>query len=65
MTAHRLITGGEDGAVRAWQPTDDRGIRETTGKWVDAIACGPGGAVAMASSGRNVEVLQARELLRQ
>lgn len=52
-----LACAGEDGSVRT---VDEAGnvaaVWPATGKWVDAMACGPAGAIA-AASGRNVAVL--------
>lgn len=52
-----LTTGGEDGALKRLGA--DGGVallRGATGKWVDAVACGPAGAAA-AASGRSATVL--------
>jgi WD40 repeat protein len=54
----RLATGGEDGSVALLSGDGSVNmLRAATGKWVDAIACGPSGAVA-AASGRVAEVFQ-------
>ncbi|MFZ1813468.1 MAG: WD40 repeat domain-containing protein [Rhizobiaceae bacterium] len=52
-----LVLCGEDGSVSRFTP-DGRAVtlREATGRWVDALACGPGGAVAV-SSGKSLTVL--------
>lgn len=45
-----LVTGGENGAIIGVSGDGSLAIlRQPNGKWVNALACGPGGAVALAS----------------
>lgn len=45
-----LVTGGENGAVNSVAGDGAaRVVREGTGKWINALACGPGGAIAVAA----------------
>ena len=51
-----IFTGGDDGKVAAISSTGAvSDIADEKGKWIDAVACGPDGAVAW-SSGKNVRV---------
>jgi WD40 repeat protein len=52
-----LVTGGENGAITAIAADGAVAVlRQPNGKWLNALACGPGGAVA-AASGRSGVVL--------
>ena len=60
-----LVAGGEDGAVRRLGADGKIVIvREKSGKWVDAVACGPSGALAI-SAGRKIEVVQGGKCMRE
>jgi WD40 repeat protein len=63
--ADGLVAGGEDGAVRRLSASGEISVlREKTGKWVDAVAVGPAGAVAAASA-RHVAVFQHGKVIRE
>jgi WD40 repeat protein len=59
LDGRSLVCAGEDGSIHAVGGDGSvRTFRAATGKWADALACGPAGAVAVAS-GRNATVLLA------
>lgn len=61
----RLVTGGDDGLLVA---TDAKGAAEILadekGRWIDALACGPDGAVAW-SAGKSVKARDGRGRVKQ
>ncbi|MCB1428853.1 MAG: WD40 repeat domain-containing protein [Nitratireductor sp.] len=65
LTGKTLVTAGEDGSLTRFH-LEGRAetLRAATGKWVDALATGPGGALA-ASSGRVATVLTGTGDLRE
>ena len=57
LSGKSLVLSGEDGSLSRFH-VDGRAetVRTATGKWVDALATGPAGAIA-AASGKNVTVV--------
>lgn len=56
LDGKHLITGGEDGRVMRVDEGGHTLVSRKPRKWIDVVACGPGGAVAFAS-GRTVWVV--------
>ena len=65
LDGNALVAGGEDGkVVRFSADGGSQELRGATGKWIDCLACGPGGAVA-AGSGKSVTVITGDGKLRE
>lgn len=61
----RLITGGDDGRVVATSADGEtETLADEKGKWIDAVACGPDGAVAW-SAGRSVKARDGKGRVKQ
>ncbi|MBN9064229.1 MAG: hypothetical protein BGP06_10880 [Rhizobiales bacterium 65-9] len=61
----RLVTGGDDGRVVATSAGGEiETLGDEKGKWIDAVACGPDGAVAW-SAGKSVKARDGKGRVKQ